>query len=187
MGRRLISSPRSKGCQISFSLVFPELKTLTAKRYFLRKGWKKWHSMVGFRADEAHRQPYPDSRITTLTPLKNANVSKHDVALFWRKQPFDLKLPIFRGKTVGGNCDFCFKKSEAVIAAGIRDEPERPGWWLDHEANTGRTFSKRYARRDVRQFVGRQGDWIFNDEHILCQVDGGEWTCRGSVPVRFSC
>lgn len=152
----------------------PELKTLTGKRYLRSKGWKKWYSMVGFRADEPHRQPFQDNRITTLLPLQSAGVSKHDVANFWCGQPFDLDLPIVRGKTVGGNCDGCFKKSEAVIAALHRDEPERAEWWMKHEAETGRTFSKRYSRRELQETIDRQGDWIFDDEHFLCQADGGE-------------
>ena len=152
----------------------PELKTLTVKRYLVSKGWKKWHSAIGFRADEHHREPYPDNRITAWLPLRAAGASKHDVALFWRRQPFDLRLPLVRGKTVGGNCDYCFKKSEAVIAAGLRDEPILAGWWLDLEALTGRSFSKRYTRAELLRFVQRQGDWIFDSEDALCQADGGE-------------
>lgn len=153
-----------------------ELKTLTAKRYLVSNGWKKWHSAIGFRDDEQHREPYPDNRITAWLPLRAAGVSRHDVALFWRGQPFDLKLPIIRGKTVGGNCDFCFKKSEAVIAAGLRDEPDLARWWLDAEARTGRTFSKRYSRAALLDVVQRQGDWIFDDQDFLCQKDDGECT-----------
>ena len=152
------------------------LKTLTAKRYLVKKGWKKWHSAVGFRADEEHREPYSDNRSTAWLPLRSAGVSKHDVALFWRGQPFDLKLPLVRGKTIGGNCDYCFLKSEAVIAAGLREDPERAQWWLDREAETGRSFSKRYKRADLQSFIQRQGDWIFDDQDALCQADGGECT-----------
>lgn len=150
------------------------LKTLTAKRYLVSKGWKHWHSAVGFRADEQHREAYPDNRATAWLPLRDAGVSKHTVALFWRGQAFDLKLPIIRGKTIGGNCDYCFLKSEAVIAAGLRDDPERAQWWLAHEAATGRSFSKRYARADLKDVIERQGDWIFDDQDFLCQADGGE-------------
>ncbi len=152
----------------------PELKTLTGKRYLRSKGWKKWHSMVGFRADEPHREPFKDSRITTLLPLRCDGVSRHDVAMFWRRQPFDLRLPILRGKTVGGNCDGCFKKSEAVIAALHRDEPEKAHWWMRHESETGRTFSKRYSRQELQDTIDRQGDWVFANEHFFCQKDDGE-------------
>jgi 3'-phosphoadenosine 5'-phosphosulfate sulfotransferase (PAPS reductase)/FAD synthetase len=152
----------------------PELKTLTAKRYLVSKGWKKWHSMVGFRADEMHREAFEDNRSTTLLPLRSAGVTKHDVVNFWRHQPFDLGLPTVNGKTIGGNCDGCFKKSEAVIAALHRDEPARARWWMRHEETTRRTFSKRYSRAALETFVQRQGDWIFSTDGALCQADEGE-------------
>lgn len=153
-----------------------ELKTLTSKRYLVRKGWERWRSAVGFRSDEQHRQPYVDNRSSAWMPLRTAGVTKHDVALFWRGQPFDLRLPIIRGKTIGGNCDYCFLKSEAVIAAGLRDEPDRAMWWLDKEKETGRSFSKRYQREELLDTVQRQGDWIFNDQDFLCQASDGECT-----------
>lgn len=152
----------------------PELKTLTAKRYLVSRGWKKWHSMVGFRADEPQREAFKDNRITTILPLREAGRSKHDVAMFWRRQPFDLNLPMVRGKTVGGNCDGCFKKSEAVIAALHRDEPLRAQWWMNHEVGTGRSFSKRYTRQDLQQTIDRQGDWVFDNQDFFCNVGGGE-------------
>lgn len=152
-----------------------ELKTLTAKRYLYRAlKWKSWHSAVGFRHDEPHREPFKDNRSTTWLPLRAAKVSKHDVALFWRGQPFDLNLPLVRAKTVGGNCDFCFKKSEAVIAAGLRDEPDRAMWWLNKEVEQKHAFSDRFTRSELLQTVQRQGDWIFDDENFLCQADNGE-------------
>jgi 3'-phosphoadenosine 5'-phosphosulfate sulfotransferase (PAPS reductase)/FAD synthetase len=41
-------------------------------------------------------------------------------------------------------------------------------------ARSGGTFSKRFARRDLRAFVERQGDWIFESKGTLCQADDGE-------------
>lgn len=37
-------------------------------------------------------------------------------------------------------------------------------------------FSKRYSRKELADFVERQGDWIFDDDDFLCQKDGGECT-----------
>lgn len=152
-----------------------ELKTLTAKRYLVSRGWRRWTSAIGFRADEAHREPRRDNRSRAWLPLRDAGVSKHDVIAFWRTQAFDLRLPVIRGKTVGGNCDWCFLKSEAVISAGLRDEPTTARWWLDHENRSGHTFSSRYARADLARFIDRQGDMAFSDG-VLCQADGGECT-----------
>jgi 3'-phosphoadenosine 5'-phosphosulfate sulfotransferase (PAPS reductase)/FAD synthetase len=151
-----------------------QLKTLTAKRYLVSIGWKRWASAVGFRADEAHREPRADTRATAWLPLRAANVTKLDVALFWRQQPFDLRLPIFNGKTIGGNCDGCFKKSEAQSAALARDYPERHAWWENEEVSAGGTFSKRFSRASIRRMVEAMGPGLFSDEAYLCQKDDGE-------------
>ena len=97
-----------------------ELKTLTAKRYLRSIGWKRWTSAVGFRADEMHREAFPDNRATSWLPLRSANVTKFDVVRFWMAQPFDLRLPSFKGKTVDGNCDGCGFQSEGLGGKATR-------------------------------------------------------------------
>lgn len=160
-----------------------ELKVRTAKKYLRSLGWERWTNCVGIRADEPHRlnKPAPKDRWTVWTPLADAGVSKHDVAAFWRKQRFDLRLPNVRGNCWLGNCDGCFLKSEAHIASLARDFPERHAWWEEMEtlaqrlsSGTGGTFSKRYSRSEMRQFVEKQGDWLFETEGALCQADDGE-------------
>lgn len=151
-----------------------ELKTLTAKRYLVSIGWQRWTSVVGFRADEAHRKPFVDNRAVTVTPLRDAGVTKHDVVRFWRAQPFDLRLPSVRGKTIGGNCDGCFLKSEAWIATLSREFPERAEWWERHEHETGYQFSDRFSRADLRRTMERQGDLLLSTKGALCQKDEGE-------------
>jgi len=151
-----------------------QLKTLTAKRYLRSVGWKKWTSAVGFRSDEDHREAYLDNRSTAWFPLRAANVTRRDVVAFWRCQPFDLRLPVVNGKTVGGNCDGCFLKSEAFLSALSRDMPERHEWWERHERERNHQFSDRYSRRELREFIERQGDWVLSDEDALCQADDGE-------------
>lgn len=151
-----------------------ELKTLTAKRYLRSIGWKRWTSAVGFRADEMHREAFPDNRATSWLPLRSANVTKFDVVRFWMAQPFDLRLPSFKGKTVDGNCDGCFLKSEEHIARLSVRFPERGAWWEGHETTTGRRFSKRYSRAELRNFMARQGELALSTEGLLCQRDEGE-------------
>lgn len=154
-----------------------ELKTLTAKRYLRRSlGWKKWTSAVGFRADEMHRTVTKDNRSTAWLPLRDAGVGRFDVAAFWKRQPFDLRLPLVRGKTIGGNCDGCFKKSERAIATLTRDMPERAAWWEQQEIMRKHQFSDRYSRAQLRRYIETQGDWIFDTEDGLCQANGGECT-----------
>lgn len=159
-----------------------ELKISTAKRYLRSLDWNYWTNCVGIRADEAHRSTNPPKdRWTVWRPLVTAGVSKHDVALFWRRQSFDLRLPNVRGNCWLGNCDGCFLKSEAHVAALARDFPDRHQWWEDMEVlagsltiGTAAHWSKRYSRRELREFVEKQGDWIFDTEDALCQADGGE-------------
>lgn len=153
-----------------------ELKTKTAKRYLVANGWKKWTSAVGFRADEQHREPFEDNRSTAWTPLRDARVGRHDVIRHWKSQPFDLALPVIRGKTIGGNCDGCFLKAEVVLAVLARDMPDRHIWWEQHESAVGHSFSKRYSRRELRDFMERQGDWALSTDGALCQRSDGECT-----------
>ena len=148
------------------------LKILPARRYLMSLGWKSWTNTIGIRADEAQRlKPSQDKRVTRWFPLADDGVSKNDVLSFWSKQSFDLMVP--KGL---GNCDGCFLKSEATLAALSRDYPERSAWWEAQEEKIGGTFRKDFSRFELRNFVEKQGDWIFNTEDALCQKDDGECT-----------
>ena len=112
--------------------------------------------------------------------MANAGVSKHDVAAFWKSQPFDLRLPNVNGKCWLGNCDGCFLKSEANLSALARDFPDRHAWWEQMEAlagdltsGTAAQWSTRYSRRELREFMDRQGDAL-STKGLLCQADDGE-------------
>ena len=167
-----------------------DLKIRPAGKYLKAQGWKRWTAAVGIRADEAHRLPDPSKprkeRWTRWHPLADAGVTRHDVAAFWRGQPFDLRLPNIAGRTAQGNCDGCFLKSEAARAALARDFPDRAAWWAraegrisSLEGQKGRRkdnaqFSKRGGWADLIGFIGRQGDWVFSVEDALCQKNEGE-------------
>lgn len=196
-----------------------ELKIRTAKRYLVSLGWKRWTNTTGIRKDEAPRlinlprswtpngewitqevngkpkkvwvgEPRAKDRWISWTPLADAGVSRHDVAAFWKDQPFDLNLPNVGGNCWLGNCDGCFLKSEAHIASLSRDYPQRAVWWEDAEARVsemlgqkGRPadnsrFSKRYSRAEMRDFMDRQGDALDQLIQIgaVCQKDDGECT-----------
>lgn len=175
--RKYLPNPATRFCTT-------ELKVRTAKRYLRSLGWDYWTNAVGLRADEPRRlnKPKPKDRWTVWTPLADAGIGKADVAAFWARQPFDLLLPNVKGNCWLGNCDGCFLKSEANIAAFTRDYPERAAWWEAMEAKVkGLTtseaaehFSKRYGRRALREYIERQGDWIFDEDGALCQADDGE-------------
>ena len=162
-----------------------ELKVRPAKRYLVSLGWDRWVTATGIRADEPRRlnKPAPKDRWTVWNPLAAAGVSRHDVQAFWATQPFDLRLPNIGGNCWLGNCDGCFLKSEASVAAFTREFPERAAWWERMEARaseltsgSGGTFSKRYTRAEMRDFMERQGDWALSTEGALCQADDGECT-----------
>lgn len=166
-----------------------ELKIRAVKKFLMSLGWKEWTNAVGIRADEQRRiRPEGDKmkdRWYTWQPLNHAGVSKHDVALFWRQQDFDLALPNIRGTTPLGNCDGCFLKSEKNRAALAREYPDRFSWWIRMEdlgtklrkSGTQQSFVSNQTYRELSSFVERQGDWIFDDENgALCQADDGECT-----------
>jgi 3'-phosphoadenosine 5'-phosphosulfate sulfotransferase (PAPS reductase)/FAD synthetase len=166
-----------------------ELKIRTGKRYLMQAlGWKEWTNAIGIRADEPKRiRPETDKnkdRWFTWQPLNHANVTRHMVVEWWRKQPFDLGLEVVNGNSALGNCDGCFLKSEATLAMLARDYPDRHDWWQEMEglasslcaSPLGARFRKEFTRQELGSFVARQGDWIFNDKAALCQEDFGECT-----------
>ena len=168
--------------QIRFCTI--ELKVRTAKRYLRSIGWDHWVNCVGLRADEPHRlnKPAPKDRWTVWTPLADAGVTRREVTEFWDKQPFDLELPNVSGNCWLGNCDGCFLKSEANVAALAREYPDRAGWWESMESlvagltstRDAAYFSKRYSRKSMRETIEAQDDWIFDAEGYFCQRNEGE-------------
>lgn len=170
-----------------------ELKIRTAKRYLRSIGWDRWTAAVGIRRDEPQRifdsegnKKVVKDRWVNWHPLYDAGVSKEIVGAFWRGQPFDLQLPNVKGNCWLGNCDGCFLKSERTQAVLARDFPERHHWWeaaeariadLEESKNRPRDnsqFSIRFSKQELREFMERQGDWIFDSEEALCQKDEGE-------------
>ena len=174
--RKFLPNVASRFCTI-------ELKVRTAKRYLRSIGWDHWTNCVGLRADEPARlnKPKPKERWTVWHPLADAGVTKRDVQAFWQKQPFDLNLPNIDGKCPLGNCDGCFLKSEANLAALVRDFPDRHAWWEQMErkasdltSGNGATWSKRYSRHALRTFIERQKAIDFSETGHFCQASEGE-------------
>lgn len=153
-----------------------ELKVKTARRWLVMQGWRRWTKATGIRADETHRlNPAKQPRETIWHPLAAAGIRREDVAEFWKGQPFDLRLPIFKGRTIGGNCRGCFLKSEAAIADDLMMEPEDR--WLDRmEMERGRTFKKEWSIASLRALLERQPMLMLEGHGLLCQAKEGECT-----------
>ena len=153
------------------------LKIQTGQKYLKSLSWKHWSNAVGIRADEPKRLVQKtDGGATPIYPLADAGKTKQDVELFWSQQPFDLNLPMVNGKTVKGNCDFCFLKSEATLAMMAREHPELAQWWINAEKRTGNRFERKRDLATFVDFIDRQQDWIFDETDYFCQADGGECT-----------
>ena len=65
-----------------------------------------YQTAIGIRWDEADRINKNYLADGIIYPLIEAKLTRQDVLLFWKKQPFDLDLPEHLG-----NCTWCWKKS----------------------------------------------------------------------------
>ena len=149
-----------------------ELKVKTMRRYLLSLGWTHWTNTIGIRADEGKRiKKSKDKRWVNWFPLAEAGVTRQDVMDFWSRSPFDLN--ILPGS---GNCDGCFLKSEATLAAMWREHPDRMKWWQNWEEQKDKSFHDVRTYKQLGDYVDRQGDWIFDMEGALCQATDGECT-----------
>jgi 3'-phosphoadenosine 5'-phosphosulfate sulfotransferase (PAPS reductase)/FAD synthetase len=118
------------------------LKIRTTHKFLRQLGWKEWDQFIGIRADEPRRvakiraraHSQESTRETMCMPLADARISVHDVAAFWRVQPFDLELLTFNGRTLEGNCDLCFLKPRGQRLALIQARPEAAVWWMRMES-----------------------------------------------------
>ena len=74
-------------------------------------GLKRWHSVIGLRADERRRvirmramNCGSRTGAHAALPLADAGVREADVLAWWKEQPFDLGIPGY-----AGNCDLCMR------------------------------------------------------------------------------
>ena len=122
-------------------------------RYWL--GLKRWHSVVGLRADEPRRvwrmrAMNCGSRTggRAALPLADARVTERDVLAWWQEQPFDLGLPGY-----AGNCTLCFLKGRGKLLHLIREDPSLADWWIEQEAAVAnRTGPDGRACESVKRF-----------------------------------
>ena len=122
-------------------------------RYWL--GLKRWHSVIGLRADECRRV----IRMRTLNcgsrtgahaslPLADAGVREADVLAWWKEQPFDLGIPGY-----AGNCDLCMLKGRGKLLRLIHEDPALADWWIAQERSVaGRTGPDGRACESMTRF-----------------------------------
>lgn len=155
-----------------------KLKIRLLNRYLNKAlGWDKWTSFQGIRADEPHRhEARADSpRESRVLPLVSLKISKEDVFSFWASMPFDLELPMVKGKNYLGNCDGCFLKSELDLALLAKSDPSSFQWWIELEKATGKTFKNGWSYSELLEKV-QSGAVLFDLEGMLCQARQGECT-----------
>ena len=163
-----------------------ELKIKTAKRYLrnpLEVGWSSWKNAVGIRYDEQDSLARPQKKdvFTRWFPLAENKVSSKMVDDFWQSKNFKLNLPVVRNKTMYGNCDGCFLKSEDQLAMLCKEFPDKFDWWLNlekkhkHRGDYG-FFNKARKLNNLKDNVDSQQDWVFDQQGYFCQADGGDCT-----------
>ena len=120
-----------------------------------RLGLRRWHSVVGLRADERSRVLRMRARdcgsrtgTRAVLPLADAGVAERDVLAWWKRQPFDLGIPSY-----AGNCTLCFLKGRAKLLRLIREDPSRADWWIEQERRvSNRTNAQGRACESMKRF-----------------------------------
>lgn len=153
------------------------LKIQTASKYLKELGWKNWLNFLGIRADEKRRlKDKSDQGYIPYYPIALSEETLLDIESFWNKQSFKLNLPIVNGKTMMGNCDLCFLKSEAQIAMMMKEYPNKAKWWIEIEKQTKKQFNRDRNLKNMFDFVNKQQDWVFDQQGYFCQTNNGECT-----------
>jgi len=122
-----------------------ELKIRAMHKRLKSLGWHEahdgWDQFIGIRADEPRRvgkirargHSTETSKETMLMPLADAGIGWPDVDAFWGGQPFKLELPRTNGRTLAGNCVFCFLKPAAQILSLMRTERKYATFFIKAE------------------------------------------------------
>lgn len=178
--RNFLPNPVSRFCT-------SELKIRTMHRYIRAElQWDEWDQFIGIRADEQRRVSKIRARGTSTEtkdetmclPLADAGVTLVEIAQFWDAQPFKLELTVVNGKTIDGNCVYCFNKSPWQRLSIARMGKHSIDWYVRAEDGSmipgatgrGARFTKdgpSYA--DIKQFAEDQQEMFdHNQEDIAC-------------------
>ena len=143
-----------------------ELKIRVMRDFARAIGFDRWDNVIGLRYDEGHRvlkalarNEEGKERFRAVMPLSKAKVTKRDVMAFWAAQPFDLALMPYEG-----NCDLCFLKSRAKLAAIMRENSGIADWWIEQEKVARGRFVTEYSYASLLDHTERSPT-LFDDEH----------------------
>lgn len=178
--RQFLPNPVSRFCT-------SELKIRTMHRYIRAElEWDEWDQFIGIRADEQRRVSKIRARghstetkdETMCLPLADAGATLVEIAKFWDAQPFKLELTVINGKTIDGNCVYCFNKSPWQRLSIARMGKHSIDWYVRAEDGSmvpgatgrGARFTKdgpSYA--DIKRFAEDQQEMFdHNEEAIAC-------------------
>lgn len=164
--KNVLPNPAMRICTV-------ELKINVMKRFMQDKGHTEWANVVGLRYDEPRRvasqRRANDKGINkweSLVPLYDAKIMVQDVAEFWEKNHFDLKLPNFGGKTPAGNCDLCYLKGTQTLVQLLREKPELADWWIQQEENVRKAQMKKNDLTEEQSYQLATAKWRNNRDYI---------------------
>tara|TARA_R100000742_G_C4278992_1_gene102612 strand:- start:3704 stop:4738 length:1035 start_codon:yes stop_codon:yes gene_type:complete len=121
-----------------------EMKIKPIERFMQSQGYKEWYSCLGLRYDEPKRvtdSKAAAERYINITPMYDAKHTNKDVLNYWRKNNFDLNIPVINGKAAAGNCDLCFLKGTKTLLNLMHEKPHLADWWIEKEEIMERTFN----------------------------------------------
>ena len=157
------------------------LKIRAMHKHLAVLGWKDgegWDQFIGIRSDEPARVARirargvstEDADESMVMPLAEAGIGKGDVSAFWKRQPFDLKLPNNNGVTKHGNCVLCFLKPGAQVLSLIAEEPARAIWWARMETEAQDHLTEK-RNPDGWRFRNDRPSYAQMHAYVLAQAD----------------
>lgn len=104
-----------------------QLKRKAIESYLKSIGWEDYYKAIGIRADEIDRINPNWEKNKIIYPLVKENpVNKKMVTEWWKKQDFDLDIPIDLG-----NCDGCWKKDIKRLTRIAKSNSNVFEWWQE--------------------------------------------------------
>lgn len=132
------------------------LKIYPTEKYLAARRLEDSVRVVGFRWDEPHRVGRAKGRGDEFrAPLHEWKVGREEVVAFWKRMPFDLRLPAVNGQSMHGNCTLCFLKGRRKIAKLMSECPERSRRWIALEDLMARRRNRFRCRMWLTRFDER--------------------------------